>query len=202
MSGWMLAKGMSAQGVLAAPAAAGARRLEIEGADGLFAPGDPLFMAEADGTEAEYLGGIAGVDSAGIDAALPLRRSKSEGAAVWKAAAFMAAGVEGVPLRREIEGGAAIERSLAGTVYAVEASAALEKASLTLEGLTPALAGRMETWLAAHAGRGLHPFTLVSPAGEVLAVRFGSPGWRVKEGPGAAWAAAMELWIEGRGNYA
>jgi hypothetical protein len=202
MPGWFLVQGKENEQTLGEIVAAGAREIALAGADLIFAPGDQLFISEADASETEFLGAATNVTSAEVEFALPLAKSKNTGALLWRSArAFAASAEESLPLREAIHTGAIIERSLGGEIYAVRAREPHTLLQWGLDGLTPAREAEFRAWFAA-AGAGLDPFTLVSPARKLTAVRLADENYQRTTHPGGRISLRFSLAIDAENQFA
>jgi hypothetical protein len=172
MSGWILAHGRSQQQSLGDVTAAGATSIALAGADAIFAPGDWLFVSEADGSEAQWLGRVTQTTFSAVSFSRPLAFSKNSGALLWRADSALATPTEGaLPERRSIVPGVAVERTRAGDWFAVQVAEPAESLALALEGLTPQAERDALDWIAAAIGWGLSPFAVIDPAGAMYAAR-------------------------------
>lgn len=201
MGGWILAQGKDAEQTIPEIIPAGAKQITLINADLIFSPGDLLFISESDGAETEFLGGATVVTPSTVDFALPLRASKNSGALLWRAArSFASSGDETKPVRERVRTGVALERSTGGAAYAIRTAQPATLLDWELGGLTPARNAAFADWFAS-AGGGLDPFTLVSPARKITAVRLADEEYQRTIHESGAIALRLHLSIEAEGEY-
>jgi hypothetical protein len=205
MSGLLFARGRVNETALSEVTAAGATSIAVTDADQLFSTGDMLLISEADGGETQWLGKVTAVDAASVAFSRPPAQSKNTGALLWRAEFTLETPSEETPPQaRTIDGGVATERTRDGQWLAVQVAEPGERWTLSLEGLTPATERAVVNWLAAQAGWGLHPFTLIRPDGSLLVARLNTgPGDGVRRDrrPGGRAKLTLPLWIVAEGAY-
>jgi hypothetical protein len=203
IGGWHFARGKENEQTLSDVVVAGALQIALPGADGLFAPGDILFISEADGSETEFLGGVTGVTASRVSFALPVRRSKNSGARLWRAEDHLGLSAQCVePLVRRLDPGVVVLRSVSGGIYSVRVAEPGEETKLKLVGITPQSEAQWLDWLLGATQGGLASFTLVRPDRSPAAVRLAERPILRERRSGAAAAMTIELIIEAEETYA
>lgn len=201
MNHWILARGREAEHALPDITPAGARAAALPGAGDLFAPPQPLLIAEADGRETEWLGRVTRADDQSVAFQRPLARSKDSGARLWRAAAALELPrAAAVSARRAVRPGVATERDNGGAFFAVRTAEPLTELNLTVERLDPASEAALLAWLAAETQWGLLPFTLIAPDGALAAVRLSGDPLRREDAP-AGRRVVMPLLVAEDGGY-
>lgn len=202
MPGWLFAQGRDAEQTLGDVVAAGATTIALAGANGIFSVGEALFISESDATETEYLGAVKSVSPTDLDFSLSVRVSKNSGALLWRPVNSLNIGGDPkLPQRRRSLTGVHVERSLGGTVFAVQTGAAGEILDWRLDRLTPAQSAALGVWLDSTVQGGLAAFTLIAPTRELNAVRLREAEYVRKEGPGGETAFELNLLVEQAGGY-
>jgi hypothetical protein len=202
MGGWIFAQGRQAERTLSGGVDAGAAQIALANANTFFNSTELLFISEADGSGVEFLGAVTAVDDATVSFTLPLKQAKSSGAKLWKPITrFNLASEKFLPLTREIETGASVERSLAGVNYAIRTAQPFTRLTLQWEGLAPAHEEAFVAWLEAASQGGLIPFTIVYPARRIQAVRLDHGGYSRIEKPGESRTVKLPLRLEAAAEY-
>lgn len=202
MGGWTLAHGKDAEQTLGGAVAAGATQIALTGADTIFAVGELLFMSEADGTEAEFLGAVSAVSPTAVDFKLPVVEPKAAGAKLWRPQSSLALSAEAhFPFQRKVSTGVEVERSLGGTVFAIQTAEPSETMIWTLDELTDEREATLADWLSEEIQGGLRAFTLVEPGRKIAAVRLAEGRFTRFAKAGGRRGLEAPLMVEGDGQY-
>jgi hypothetical protein len=177
----VFAKGKEQEQALSQAAPASANQLYTPSASANFSVGDLIFIAEADGSELEFLGPVIAVAPTFLTTTLWLGEGKSETAVLWRAAESFSWPVEpAFPLEKEFASGIKAARSLDGTVYS---------ARLAEPRRTDRLSARirrsdfddLRQWIDANLNGGLDDFSYVDERGGVAKGRLISPSITQKQ---------------------
>ena len=202
MAGWFFVRGRADEQTLSEVTAAGVKTIALTGADQIFSIGQPLLISEADGVETQWLGKATAVGPASVSFARPLESSKNSGAKLWRAQAVLETPAEvALPERRRLETGVVTEQVRGGDFYAVKVAEPRTEVRLGLRGLTRQTEQALFLWLGAHAEWGLQPFTLISPGGELIAVRLSGDPIEQEREAGGRRAMTLQAVIVGVGMY-
>lgn len=164
---------------LPGPVAPGDTTLALPSASSFFAPGDLLFVADADATNAEFLGAVSAVDSSSLTFTLPAQTARPAGASLFAPVnVIRTAGRLDPPLQRTLQSGVHAQRTLGGAVVAVRTAQPAARIELTLAGLTPDEEAQLVNDLGAATDHLRLPFTMISSSRRILALQLASPELR------------------------
>jgi hypothetical protein len=180
----------------------GATSLSVSAASSLFLPTDQLFLGNADGSQAEWLGRVSASDADSLSFTRPVRREREPGSVLWKPRHWIRieAGVT-LGARRVIDPGVAVERSRGDLYYAVRLAHPVVRTTLEITDLPPSIESFMFDWINTVTSWGVFPFAVVDPFGFVYTVRFtGDPVERTFA-KGDRLRVSYPIYIESEGAY-
>ena len=141
-----------------------------------FAVGDRIFIAEADGSELEFLGAVTALAPTYLTTALALRASKSATALLWRSAQAFVWPVEpSLPVVKERSTGILCARALGGTLYSTRVAEPNRVDTLRFERLPLRVFEEFQEWVDAVLGGGLLDFTYVDERACVSTARLTAP---------------------------
>lgn len=172
MSSLLFTRGLNAPQTLPGPVTSGDTTLALPNADAFFSPGELLFIGEADGSQAEFLGSVSAVDAASITFTLPVITARPAGASLFTPAESLRSTARlDPPLRRMIHTGVHAQRTLGGQVVSIRAGEPNSELELSLTGLTPDEEERLLDWIDSATDQARLPFTIVSASRRILALQ-------------------------------
>lgn len=203
MGAWTFAKGKGAERTVMDVVTAGSIQATAGAAWATFAAGDLLFISEADGSEAEYLGRVISSEGNTVAFTLPVRTSKNSDGVIWKPSAHLSVAADvDFPVYRRSHSGVTIYKSLSGGVFAIRTGVAEEILELHLKELTPASDRAVREWLDANSAGGLEAFTIIGPDRCMDAVRMLPDGRGGRTDAGGRHTVIMRARIESPEGYA
>lgn len=151
---------------------AGSKVIPLANADQYFEPGDDIFVATDVAQQIEYLGQALAVSSTGISVPFVAMNDYPAGSSVWRPATFFRLAVgEELPIRREINTGVVIQRSLGGVVYSARVKEPFRKIFVQIPHFSRATYQSLEQWLGAELDYGLKDFVFVDHQRSVMTCR-------------------------------
>lgn len=138
-----------------------------------FSIGDRVFVAEADGSELEYMGVVrVSGDPPWLETTLSMKKAKSANAAIWRAqSVFQWETVTAAPVQRVFHEGIVVDRSVGGGLWAVRVADPVREDTLRFNGVSRASFAAFRAWLAASTRNGLEEFTWVDEERQIARVR-------------------------------
>ncbi len=177
MSSLLFTRGLNPPQTLSDPVTSGETTFALTNADLFFSPGELLFIGDADGTYAEFLGSVSSVDSGSIASTLPALTARAAGASLFSPIdSVRTTGRLDPPLQRHLDTGIRSLRTLGGQVVAIRTAQPAGRIELRITGLTPDEDERLINELNAATDHGRLPFTLVSSSRRILALQIQDPG--------------------------
>lgn len=187
---------------LTAPAAAGATTLSVAGAANFF-PGDPLFIAQADQSQTEYLGPVRSATATTLSVTFPLQMARPTTATLWRpAATFAWKSLPAAPVERAFREGIHLEQTLGGGFYPVRLAPPQREDTWRFTALARSEFEALRAWFSNHTRSGLDEFTWVDTCGQVARVRLAACDFAQQEQTPHVLAFALRLLVLEEGGYA
>lgn len=177
---------------LPGPVATGDTTLALPSASSFFAPGDILFVADADATNAEYLGAVSAADTSSLTFTLPAQTARPAGASLFSPInVIRTTGRLNPPLQRTFQSGVHTQRTLGGQVVAIRTAQPAAQIELTIAGLTPHEEEQLVNDLNAATDNLRLPFTMISSSRRILALQLAAPQLNRNAAPGGRRSVAF-----------
>jgi hypothetical protein len=172
----LFTRGLNPPQTLPDPVTPGETTFALPNADLFFSLGELLFIAEADATNAEYLGSVSGIDSASITFTLPAQTARPAGASLFSPIdTIRTPGRLDPPIQQRLITGIHSQRTLGGQVVSIRTAEPASELELTITGLTPTEEQHLIDELNAATDHLRLPFTLITGNRLIVAIQLRDP---------------------------
>ncbi|MCX7017109.1 MAG: hypothetical protein NTW86_31860 [Candidatus Sumerlaeota bacterium] len=167
-----------------------------------FAVGDRIFIAEADGSELEFLGAVTATAPTYLTTALALRASKSATALLWRAARAFVWPVEpSLPVEKQHSTGIVCARALGGTLYSTRVAEPNRVDTLRFARLPLPVFEEFREWVEHVLEGALLDFTYVDERAQVSTARLAAPRIAQRQPDEQLTEIELEIAIQTEGAY-